>query len=334
MAKNGLFLSTFNLTRSEIEHRGKVLKIKENIVGQTGWTKLCQGKLISFFIVGCHQTFRPLSATKRELRAIAVINNSCILGHKLSSGGRIKRIYIGESTGQVFCLYLVFTASVKLVLSARQNMPRRRSLSCDFLDFPGRQLDPEFTNIERQPRSHSARKKSVQWSNDLEEVRYYPVPKRSRSESIRRKIQKVKRRAEKFTDAPLKALNGLNGTVTAGRRRLQFVTAHSHGRSCFSLDSNFQSFEEYDKQWDVLFELARQRREKTAIMALTSGWTRPDDQATQQILRLTVQTGFLLRLHRVLARSWQAQVMFSWITARVSGENRPTQTRSEIGWWT
>lgn len=149
-------------------------------------------------------------------------------------------------------------------LNFRLNMPRRRSLSCDLTHFYSRELEPEFEIIRSaKPRSHSARKKSVQWSSDLEEVRYF-VPKRSRSESIRRKIQKVKQKAEKLTDGPLKALNSFNETT--GLKRLQYART-AHGRSCFSLDTNFQSFEEYERQWDKLFELARKRREMTAIVA-------------------------------------------------------------------
>lgn len=130
----------------------------------------------------------------------------------------------------------------------------RRSLSCEFTDYPHRR---EFEHVRpAEPRSFSVRKKSVQWSNDLEEVRYY-VPKRSRSESIRRRIRKVKQRAEKITDKPL---NSLNETLV---KRLYYV--RKNGSCSFSLDNGLQSFEEYNKQWDLLFELARQRRGETIL---------------------------------------------------------------------
>lgn len=128
-------------------------------------------------------------------------------------------------------------------------MPLRRSTSCEFTSFShGTEYNSEGEKIKGR-RSRSARKKSVQWSEDLEEVRYFS-PHRSRSETIRRKFQKVKKRAEHFTEQPLMRvfMNFRESRV----KRLRLIGQHTN---CFSLDSGMQSFEEYNKQWDRLFEM-------------------------------------------------------------------------------
>lgn len=103
-----------------------------------------------------------------------------------------------------------------------------RSMSCEFTSFcHGAEYRQERL---RQRRSKSARKKSVQWSNDLEEVRYF-VPHRSRSESIRRKFNKVKKRAEN-----LRAFTLISDSRVKQLRR---------NTDCFAHNSGFQSFEEY-----------------------------------------------------------------------------------------
>ena len=128
-------------------------------------------------------------------------------------------------------------------------MPLRRSTSCEFTSFShGTEYNSEGEKIKGR-RSRSARKKSVQWSEDLEEVRYFS-PHRSRSETIRRKFQKVKKRAEHFTEQPMMRvfMNFRESRV----KRLRLIGQHTN---CFSLDSGMQSFEEYNKQWDRLFEM-------------------------------------------------------------------------------
>ena len=128
-------------------------------------------------------------------------------------------------------------------------MPLRRSTSCEFTSFShGTEYNSESEKIKGR-RSRSARKKSVQWSEDLEEVRYFS-PHRSRSETIRRKFQKVKKRAEHFTEQPMMRvfMNFRESRV----KRLRLIGQHTN---CFSLDSGMQSFEEYNKQWDRLFEM-------------------------------------------------------------------------------
>lgn len=124
-------------------------------------------------------------------------------------------------------------------------MSLRRSTSCEFTSFShGAEYRQERS---KQRRSKSARKKSVQWSNDLEEVRYF-VPHRSRSESIRRKFKKVKKRAETI---------GAFTSVSESRvKRLRLIGRNTN---CFSHNSGFQSFEEYNKQWDLLFEMYTSR---------------------------------------------------------------------------
>lgn len=126
-------------------------------------------------------------------------------------------------------------------------MPLRRSTSCEFTSFShGAEYRRErFT----ERRSRSARKKSVQWCHDLEEVRYF-VPHRSRSESIKRKFKKVKKRAEQFNDN-LKTLGAFTSTAESRTKRLRIIGRYAN---CFSHESGLQSFEEYNKQWDLLFE--------------------------------------------------------------------------------
>lgn len=117
-----------------------------------------------------------------------------------------------------------------------------RSMSCEFTSFcHGAEYRQERL---RQRRSKSARKKSVQWSNDLEEVRYF-VPHRSRSESIRRKFNKVKKKAE-----VLRAFTLISESRVKQLRR---------NTNCFAHNSGFQTFEEYNKQWDLLFDIYTNR---------------------------------------------------------------------------
>lgn len=131
-------------------------------------------------------------------------------------------------------------------------MPLRRSTSCEFTSFSH---GAEFRQERfKERRSRSARKKSVQWSNDLEEVRYF-VPHRSRSESIRRKFKKVKKRAEQFNDN-LKIFRAFTSTAESRVKRLRVIGRHTN---CFSHESGLQSFEEYNKQWDLLFEMYASR---------------------------------------------------------------------------
>lgn len=128
-------------------------------------------------------------------------------------------------------------------------MPLRRSTSCEFTSFShGAEYHTELEKIKER-RTRSACKKSVQWSDDLEEVRYF-VPHRSRSESIKRKFKKAKRRAEQFTEKPLMRVFTSIGESRV--KRLRIIGRHTN---CFSLDSGMQSFEEYNKQWDILFEM-------------------------------------------------------------------------------
>ena len=128
-------------------------------------------------------------------------------------------------------------------------MPLRRSTSCEFTSFAhGSEYNWELEEIKKR-RSRSARKKSVQWSDDLEEVRYF-VPHRSRSESIKRKFKKVKKRAENLTEQPLARV--LTSFRESKVKRLRLIGRRSN---CFSLDSGMQNFEEYNKQWDRLFEM-------------------------------------------------------------------------------
>ena len=127
-------------------------------------------------------------------------------------------------------------------------MPLRRSTSCEFTSFShGAEYRQERFKVCR---SRSARKKSVQWSNDLEEVRYF-VPHRSRSESIKRKFKKVKKRAEQFNDN-LK-------TFRASESKVKRFRVMGRKANCFSHESALQSFEEYNKQWDLLFEMYASR---------------------------------------------------------------------------
>ena len=84
-----------------------------------------------------------------------------------------------------------------------------------------------------------------QWSDDLKEIRYF-VPQRSRSESIRRKFNKVKKKkAEQFKEKPL--VRVFTSTAKSRSKRLCLTGGHAN---CFSLDFGVQSFEEYNKQWD------------------------------------------------------------------------------------
>ncbi|EDO35267.1 predicted protein [Nematostella vectensis] len=133
-------------------------------------------------------------------------------------------------------------------------MPLKRSLSCEFV-ARHRSRMAEVYAAKRMPRSHSARKKSVQWSDDLEEVRYY-IPHRSKSETLKRKIKKVRMKAEKLTDRSLRAFASFSEVPTMNALRCM-------GRQAVSMDTGFQSFEDYSKQWDLLFELyAGQERQR------------------------------------------------------------------------
>lgn len=128
-------------------------------------------------------------------------------------------------------------------------MPLRRTTSCEFTSFAhGWEYLSEQDKVKER-RTRSARKKSVQWSDDLEEIRYF-VPHRSRSESIRRKFKKAKKRAEQFTEKPL--VRVFTSLSESRVKRLRLIGRHTN---CFSLDSGMQSFEEYNKQWDRLFEM-------------------------------------------------------------------------------
>lgn len=131
-------------------------------------------------------------------------------------------------------------------------MPLRRSTSCEFTSFShGAEYRQERF---KERRSRSARKKSVQWSIDLEEVRYF-VPHRSRSESIKRKFKKVKKRAEQFNNN-LKTLKAFTSTAESRTKRLRIIGRYAN---CFSHESGLQSFEEYNRQWDLLFEMYASR---------------------------------------------------------------------------
>ena len=131
-------------------------------------------------------------------------------------------------------------------------MPLRRSTSCEFISFShGAEYRQERF---KERRTRSARKKSVQWSIDLEEVRYF-VPHRSRSESIKRKFKKVKKRAEQLNDN-LKNLKGFTSSAESRTTRLRIIGRYA---KCFSHESGLQSFEEYNKQWDLLFEMYASR---------------------------------------------------------------------------
>lgn len=131
-------------------------------------------------------------------------------------------------------------------------MPLRRSTSCEFTSFShGAEYRQERF---KERRARSARKKSVQWSIDLEEVCYF-VPHRSRSESIKRKFKKVKKRAEQFNDN-LKTLKAFTSTAESRTTRLRIIGRYA---KCFSHESGLQSFEEYNKQWDLLFEMYASR---------------------------------------------------------------------------
>ena len=71
------------------------------------------------------------------------------------------------------------------------------------------------------------------------------MPHRSRSESIRRKFNKVKKRAEN-----LRAFTLISDSRVKQLRR---------NTDCFAHNSGFQSFEEYNKQWDLLFDMYTSR---------------------------------------------------------------------------
>ena len=81
------------------------------------------------------------------------------------------------------------------------------------------------------------------------------MPHRSRSESIRRKFKKVKKRAEQFNDN-LKTFRSFTSIAESRVKRLRVIGRHAN---CFSHESGLQSFEEYNKQWDLLFELYASR---------------------------------------------------------------------------
>lgn len=149
-------------------------------------------------------------------------------------------------------------------------MPLRRSTSCEFTSFTH---GTEYRRQERfkERRSQSARKKSVQWSNDLEEVRYF-VPHRSRSESIKRKFKKVKKRAEQINDN-LKTLRAFTSKGAESKaKRLRLIGRHTN---CFSHESGLQSFEEYNKQWDLLFEMYTSRDYSLEATSTETLWKRP-----------------------------------------------------------
>lgn len=128
-------------------------------------------------------------------------------------------------------------------------MSLQRSASCEFTSFAhgaGFRTDHE----RKERRTRSAHKKGVQWRDDLEEIRYF-VPERSRSESIRRKFNKAKKKkAEQFKEKPL--VRAFTSSAESRSIRLCLIGGHVN---CFSLDSGVQSFEEYNKQWDRLFEM-------------------------------------------------------------------------------
>ena len=140
-------------------------------------------------------------------------------------------------------------------------MPLRKSTSCEFTSFThGLEYHSELGKLKER-RTRSASKKGVQWCDDLEEVRYF-VPHRSRSESIRRKFKKAKKRAEQFTEKPL--VRALTSISESRVKRLRLIGRHTN---CFSLDSGVQSFEEYNKQWDRLFEMYSSPNLSTQAMA-------------------------------------------------------------------
>lgn len=128
---------------------------------------------------------------------------------------------------------------------------KRRSASCEFLSRHHNRM-AEVYATQRIPRSNSARKKSVQWRSDLEEVRYY-IPHRSKSESIKRKIRKVRRKAERLSDLSFSKVISNFGEPRAAGFRLGLKCI---GGQSLSMDhTDFERFEDYNKQWDYLFEL-------------------------------------------------------------------------------
>lgn len=148
---------------------------------------------------------------------------------------------------------LVITESIspRRYRDSRQGkiMALQRSASCEFTSFAhGAGFHTDRERKERRTRSDL--KKGVQWSDDLEEIRYF-VPERSRSESIRRKFNKAKKKkAEQFKEKPL--VRAFTSSAESRSIRLCLIGGHVN---CFSLDSGAQSFEEYNKQWDRLFEM-------------------------------------------------------------------------------
>lgn len=148
-------------------------------------------------------------------------------------------------------------------------MPLRRSTSCEFTSFSH---SAEYRQERfKERRTRSARKKSVQWSVDLEEVRYF-VPHRSRSESIKRKFKKVKKRAEQLNDN-WKTLKAFTSTAESRTTRLRIIGRYA---KCFSHESGLQSFEEYNKQWDLLFEMYTSRDNYSLETASTQTlWNSP-----------------------------------------------------------
>lgn len=115
----------------------------------------------------------------------------------------------------------------------------KRSSSCEFLAQHHYRM-AEVYAVHRLPRSRSARKKSVQWCTDLEQVRYYR-PHRSKSEVIKRKIKKaLSVNKDRFNDLTF---------IKDIRPKVGFNCMASK-----SWDSEW-NFDDYNTQWDVLFDL-------------------------------------------------------------------------------
>lgn len=121
-------------------------------------------------------------------------------------------------------------------------MALHRSRSVEYI-----RPETELQILKKSPRSRSCRKKSVQWSNDLEQVRYFE-PRKTRAANVKRKISQIKKRAAAITDGPLKKIN--LGASKTGWRKFRCLTKQS-----MSLDTGMETYEDYNRQWDLLFEM-------------------------------------------------------------------------------
>lgn len=120
---------------------------------------------------------------------------------------------------------------------------RSRSLECI-------RPETEYEILKNTPRSRSCRKKSVQWSNNLEEVRYFEQGK-TKAMSVKKKICQLKKRATALKDFPIKKLS-VGASKTAWRK------IRCLPRQSMSLDTGmaaYETYEEYNREWDILFEM-------------------------------------------------------------------------------